>query len=449
MKQQIRKLVSAIVLMFSPAFAVAQRVQPVPDAVTEVRLDGHQQLRVIAGDENNLETDSDRKNIAVLRGGRLAVKASDDVVTLRLAPGRSISIHAEDYASVVVEGALPLRDLLSVEAEDYATVNFAGSDADTVRCLTLRLQTEDFSRITSSSILQHFEYDLSASDYSRIQLAGVDQMPNPTDSSYYLSTSISNFGKVYLGRVTAHGELLQTDFPKDDRDYTTVVNGMTNRLANMARNGSSDSKKSKKTSTWFSGNGDLDFGWGWHNWGPSVFSGFGGVDGAANVSTSFNNIHLAGKWQLIGNWWFGLYAGVGLEWDKWKFTTPNVELNTAAAPYAFAEAAPAAGSTLLTTRYVNIPLAIRLGDDDGVHLMLTALPGIHWNASGLRHTQHDGNRQSTVKDRSVNRHINPYKLDLRAELRFNVVGIYVQVSTLSLFRNDAEPLYPVKFGIIL
>lgn len=448
MRNNIIKLI-AVALLTVPTVAMAQRVQPLPEEVNEVRIDGHKKLRVLQGEESRLATYSESKNIARVSRNRMTINASDQDVILELAPGRSISIHAEDYATVELNGSFAMCDVLTVETEDYATAHFIGTTADTIRCQMISLQSSDFSRITSDVILKHFEYEFAASDYSRIELAGIDQMTSTEEREFTNRTSVSDFGKVYKGRITIAGVLQGEDNATADHDYTTVINGMTDRLADMARNESTATQKPKKKNHWYSGDGDIDFGWGWHNWGNNMFSGFGGVDGAAEVSTSFNNIHLAGKWHVIGNRWFGLYAGLGLEWDRWKFTTPHVELGTSTDPYSFAAATPAIGSTILTTRYVNIPLSIRIGDEDEMHLMLTALPGIHWNASGLRYKQHDSNREATVKDRSINSHINPYKLDLRAELRFNVVGIYVQVSTLSLFRQGVEELYPVKFGIIL
>ncbi len=450
MRKTFTQLMFAAALLL-PAFAEAQRTQLLPDGVTEVRLEGHQRLHVAGGDENRLETDSERTNIAVVRGSRLFVKTGDDVATLRLAPGRSIAIHAEDYATVTIEGSLPLREVLAVEVEDYASATFAGTEADTVRCMMLRLQTEDFSRITSTSILQHFEYDLSASDYSRIELAGVDQMPNPTDSSFYLATSISDFGKVYLGRVTDRGELVKTDFAKNDRDYTTTVNGATSRLADAVRREKGAAQPTdKKSVSWSFGSFDLDFAWGWHNWGREMFNGFAGVEGPSEVRTTFGNLLLAGNWGIATSRWIGLYAGLGLEWDRWKFTTPQTVFSTATDPFAFADGGASSGSTMLITRYVIVPITVTIGVREGVHLELSAIPGIHWNASGLRYKHEVGSHMQTDKDRSVNRYVNPYKFDVRAALYFKRwFGVYAQFSTQPVLKGGSEVLIPVRFGFIL
>ena len=448
MKQKIKIMICAAFML--PMGVAAQRVQPLPENISEVHVDGKQKLLVVGGDETRIETTSDRTNIATVRGNRLKVSVGDgEQLTLRLAPERCIVIRAEDYATVNIDGSLPLRDLLAVHVEDYAVANFTGTDSDTVRCLMLRLQSEDFARINASSILQHFEYDLSASDYSRIELSGLDQMPNPTDSGFSTSTTLQDFGKVYKGRITDNGELVRTDYPSYDRDYTTVVNGMTDRLADAVRKDKGGDTERKHTATWEFGGGELVFAWGWHNWGNEMFTGFGGVDGAAGVGTTFNNIQLAGDWVIARSRWIGFYAGLGLEWDKWKFTAPSVQLNTAAEPYAFAASGATTGNMLLTTRYVIVPLTIRVGDRDGVHLELSAIPGIHWNASGLRTKQVVGNSTETTKDRSINKYLNPYKLDLRAALYYNHFGIYAQFSTQSVFKGNCEELFPVKFGFII
>ena len=44
----------AALAMLSPAAVQAQRVQTIPDEVNEIRIEGHQNLHIVAGDENTL-----------------------------------------------------------------------------------------------------------------------------------------------------------------------------------------------------------------------------------------------------------------------------------------------------------------------------------------------------------------------------------------------------------
>ena len=145
----------------------------------------------------------------------------------------------------------------------------------------------------------------------------------------------------------------------------------------------------------------------------------------------------------------GISAGLQLEWDVWKFSNPDVFFDATATPKTFQLGPSTNGKTRLNMRYVEIPISFRVGDDDGVHLVLTALPGIFWPGKGLRYNYEVSGRTIKEVDRSVNKYFSPYKLDLRAALMFDWVGIYVQVSPLSAFGDYCQQLFPVRFGIIL
>ena len=426
-----------------------QVAQLVPDVVNLISVDGRHSLRIVAGDETLLEAPDGIEKIARIRGNKLIVSGDKDAdVTLVVGPSRDITIHTEDYATVVVWGALPMRTSISVAAEDFSTVMFDGSVTDTVSCTNLTLRSEDYSRISSNSILQSVEVDFTSEDFGRIDLCGLDYLPAPDGVEIEQRSLTADFGRIYTGRTTAGDMLLYNQ--TNTFTENGVVGTMTDRVADAVRSSvNGDNAKKKKSFSWEFGGGDLNFAWGWHNWGNAMFTGFGGVDGAAEVGTTFNNIQLHLNWTIARNRWLGFYAGLGLEWDKWKFATPCVTLNTAVYPYAFADAGAISGSMSLTTRYVIVPLTIRLGDTDGVHLELSAIPGIHWNASGLRSKEIVGNRTETVKDRSINKLLNPYKFDLRASLYYRHIGIYAQFSTQSVFKGNCEELFPVKFGFII
>lgn len=194
---------------------------------------------------------------------------------------------------------------------------------------------------------------------------------------------------------------------------------------------------------------DIDFAWGWHNWGRDMFTGFGGVESASDVGTTFNNVQLAGKWVVAKGQWVGFSVGLGLEWDRWKFYAPHVVFNTNATPYSFAIGGSTDGSSQLRTRYVTLPLSLRIGERKGVHLELSAIPGLHWNGTGLRYKHDVGGKTKTDKDRMVNKYINPYKFDLRAAVYFKSFGVYAQFSTMSVMKDNSESLIPVKFGLII
>ena len=198
----------------------------------------------------------------------------------------------------------------------------------------------------------------------------------------------------------------------------------------------------------------LDFAWGFHNWGSSPLSGLAGSDGDAAVRTSFNHILLTLNFPVLISRRVALYAGLGLDWDKYKFHDGTVV-------FAHSQANPALQSRHLTpvnspesrllTRYVVLPVSVCF--DLGRHwkLELAAIPGLHWSGShtGMRHDYSYEQEEFHIKDYHINRHINPFKLDTRVVVRYRSLGLYLQAAMLNAFRNTADELYPVNFAIIL
>ena len=451
MKHNIISVMAAIALLAPTTVDAQQRLQPIPETVQEISIEGKQKLRIVAGDETRLETTSDKNNIGTMRsqGTKLVVNSSGADVTLTLAPWRSIRLHAEDYATLEFSGSFDKRETLAVETEDYAQAIFLGDTTDTVRAVTLILRAEDFSRIKSDVILQHYNYELSPADYSRIVLAGLDQMDIEGAGVRSQSVSISDHGKFYRGRCTDGGTVYATEFPEDDDLTARVTVDATDRAVDFARDiANAAEKKAKKNDIWTSGDFSLRFAWGWHNWGNTPLGGFGGVQGPAELTTSMNNVQLEFNYSIIETSWMRLDAGLGMEWNKFKFTDSEVLWDATATPNAFAIGTDPNCTSRLKTRYVTIPVTFSLGNRDGWHIELAALPGIGWtgNNTGLRHQYGNTNKE---KDFSINRSLAPYKLDVRAAVMYDGFGVYFQVATMSAFRNDCQELFPVKFGIIL
>ena len=452
MKHNIIHAVAAFVLL-TPVAANAQRIQQVPETVQEISIEGKQKLTIMAGDETRLETTSDKNKIATVRsqGTRMIVNSDDGEVTLRLSPWRSIRLHAEDYSTLEFSGSLDNRESLTIETEDYAQAVFLGDTTDTVRAVSIILRAEDFSSITSNVILQHYNYELSPTDYSRIILAGLDQMHGTGTGNRSHSVTISDHGKVYRGRCTDGGHVYATEYPKDDDIASRVTIDATDRAVDLARDIATnrDLKKEKKDKAWSSGDFSMRFAWGWHNWGNDMFSGFGSVDGPAELNTSMNNVQLEFNYSLIESSWMRLDAGLGLEWNKFKFSNTEVLWNNSAEPYTMTLGTDNSCITRLKTRYVTLPITLSIGERDGWHVELSAIPGLGWTGknTGLRREYASGNNK--VKDYSINRSLSPYKLDIRAAMMYDNIGVYFQVATLSTFKENCDELFPIKFGIIL
>lgn len=425
MKKTFVRLMAFFAPMVPLTLSAQTYSQPIPDNITEIRVEDNARVVVTEGADATIASATNER-VATVKGSRMLV--SDNVnATITLPAGRPFTVVAEDHSQVVFQGSFGKSPSFTVRSEDYASVSFSGSRADTLRTTDLNLRADDYSRINSDIVISSLNFNFQANDYAAINLA----CKNKHHSS---------------GTGTIHiNDKATIDFNICSGDTTTPFDATSTHLIPVKP----QSATTRKPSFWQRRDVALNFAWGFHNWGSEPLGGFSGVDGPANVRTSFNHIHLSVDFPLVGTPHTGLYIGLGLDWDKYKFTTPEVTFDPASA--AFAQGTTQDCSSRLLTRYVVVPLTLRFDLWHDWHLSLAALPGIHWSGShtGLRREYETSDREELQKDQTVNQHINPYKLDLRAELRFNVVGIYVQVSTLSLFRNDAEPLYPVKFGIIL
>lgn len=457
MKHTVLYAIAALA-MLTPASVQAQRVQTIPDEVNEIRVEGHQNLRIVSGDENRIETDSDKSGIARVRNGRMTFSSDVDTITIRLAPSRSMVFRAEDYATMVFNGSFAIRDNLTVETEDYAQVTFAGDTTDTVRATNIILRAEDFSRITSDVIIKHYNYELASGDYSRIVLAGMDLMESSEANNWgelLLSTHINDRGRVYRGRMTADGVVLRTDYPQDDDIVSRVTLDATDRAVELARDLATDINRDNKNNKRHPWKTEYDFAWGWHNWGDQIGSGFSGLEGPAEAITNFRNLQLAINVPIVNTNGFALKVGVGVQWDKYRFATPEVFYDQSATHHGFNAGTwgSAVATTSLKARNVMLPVKFEFGNKHRWHFSLTAMPGFSWtgNNTGLRRHYNEVEatmHEHTDKDYSINTHFNPYRLDVRAAVQYKSLGVYIQAATLPLLKDDSQKLYPIMFGFI-
>ena len=449
MKQTI-KTVALLATMTLPAMGWAQSSQLLPDDITEIRLEDYAALRVMQGDENRLTVNGNARQLGTYKGARLTLKETDSEATLYLKPGRSMCFNTQDFSLLNLVGDFAPFDSLSLHAEDYSRINYSGNDGDTLRIHRLTLKCEDYSRIVSSRPVQFGIGRHSAGDYSLITLDAVDLnsrlAPEGVTEDLYTN---SDFGRINTGRYTVDGELKHPRVEYDTDKALEVMDHVTTAVGDLARH----AKKKVNRHPWGT---ELDFAWGWNNWGDQIGSGFSGVDGAAGASTTFHNIQLAVNVPVINVSGFALKAGLGLEWNRYVFNTPEVLFDPTADPKALVAGTWGAGvaNSYLKTCHVTVPIKLEFGNPDRWHFSLTALPGLNWTGknSGLRRHYNEVEavmNEHTDKDRSVNPYLNPYMLDVRVAVQYDCMGVYLQVSTLSAFKDGCQDLYPIKFGIIL
>lgn len=425
MKKAFVRLMAFFAPMVPLTLSAQTYSQPIPDNITEIRVEDNARLTVSEGTEASIASDSD-KRVATARGSRL-IFSDNTSAEITLPAGRSMNFVADDRSEIIFRGSFGQRQQFSLITNDYSSASFSGSLADTLSTTDLNLRADDYSRINSDIVISSLNFNFQANDYAAINLA----CKNKHHSS---------------GTGTIHiNDKATIDFNICSGDTTTPFDATSTHLIPVKP----QSATTRKPSFWQRRDVALNFAWGFHNWGSEPLGGFSGVDGPANVRTSFNHIHLSVDFPLVGTPHTGLYIGLGLDWDKYKFTTPEITFDPASA--AFAQGTTQDCSSRLLTRYVVVPLTLRIDLWHDWHLSLAALPGIHWSGShtGLRREYETSDREELQKDQSVNQHINPYKLDLRATLTYEWFGLYLQVPTRSTMKAPVQELYPIRFGIML
>lgn len=451
MKHNILLATMATAMML-PAAAGAQSSQLLPDYITEVRLEDYAMLRVMQGDENRLTVGGNARQLGDYKTSRLTLKETDDAATLYLKPGRSMVFNAQDFSKLTLVGDFAPMDSLVLHTEDYSHIEYKGDVTDTLRARHMRLESEDYSRISSTNPVQYGVGRYNAHDYSRIDLAAYDLCsrlaPDGVTNELYTN---SDFGRINSGRFTKDGVLQHERQEGGYDEALEVTDKITTGIADMARK----AVRKMNRHPWET---ELDFAWGWHNWGDQLGAGFSGVEGASAVSTNFHNIQLAINIPVINVRGFAFKAGLGLDWDRYNFQTPEVFFDASASPMTFAAGTTgsAVATSRLKTRSIVVPLKFEFGNPKKWHISVTAMPGLNWsgNNTGLRRRYNmvDPAGSGTTrkeKDYAINQYMNPYHLDVRLAVQYKGMGLYVQAATLPLLKDGCQELYPVKFGIIL
>ena len=438
MKKIFHSLLAILAPMVPLTLQAQQFSQAIPDHINEIRVEDYARLMVTEGESASI-TSSTNTQVASVKGNRLLIGDNTNA-TITLPTGRSMTFVADDRSQIIFNGSFGKRPKLAVSTNDYSSAIFAGSLADSMWAVELRLSANDYSIIRSDIVLACYHFYFLAHDYARLDLACQKEKYEPGFESRI--QSISQDENAYANWNYCYDDSIQNVNHEDKMRALVTKKQMVE--ARAARRVSEDNKK---PSFWRHRDVALNFAWGFHNWGSEPLNGFGSVEGAASVRTSFNHLHLSINYPLIGTRHTGLYIGLGLDWDKYKFETPEVLFDAAGG--GFVDGGQANCSSRLLTRYVVVPVTFRVDLWHDWHLSVSALPGLHWGGShtGLRREYTTDLKEELQKDPSVNKKVNPYKLDLRASLNYEGVGLYLQVPTMSTMKEGIQELYPIKFGV--
>ena len=209
------------------------------------------------------------------------------------------------------------------------------------------------------------------------------------------------------------------------------------------------------------------FLWGFTNWGDKWYNGLAKMDGAYNLKTSFSSYQIELQYAVIMSRHFNLSLGVGYESDVYHFATPLVDFDATGLPtdriaslpnqsysdftndnQLFASTNLGDWSSRMVTRYVGLPVGMGLRFDD-FKICITALPALALNGkhSGLKHKlDTDGIVYQDVTD--IQQFVKPYKLDVRLDMLYNCVGIFVQVATMPMLTGTKD-IFPFKIGLTI
>lgn len=432
MKTRFFTLLAALV--FSAAATAQIHVQPVTGVHT-ISVEDNVSLKIYAGDKTQLEA-SMPVNVANVANGVMSIEGNANVV-LRLNPADGIvNFSAEDGSSIVFfGGSFDFGDQkITISAEDNARVEMDVT-TNSLYAGHAFFKAQDNSFIISKMAPLHvYGYNFIASDNAYIEVPSVDLRLFDGDSTINRNTYVT---------VTDNGKIVIKDKGPDgitvcDHDFTL------------------GGRKPRKPYRDF----EVVVTWGFNHWlGDHPFSGrVVEPSGAAEVAYYPLNLGFSLDYPLVNTSHFGLYAGIGVEANRYHFrehlvvvtpsgfATPSATYPTSATISGTSD--PNNWESFFTTATLTVPITFSFEPwkYDELCIRLTALPGINvWGFLGQKYDSRG--LELNVKDKEAGKRLNPFAFDTRLALMYGShFGIYAQLAFCKLFDYG---YYPFKFGIII
>ena len=291
-------------------------------------------------------------------GSVMTFSRLDRTVHIHLNPGTVTRIEAMGNSEVTLQGSFHFPGTLELVGDNAATIN-ARNTFDTLYADRMVVSLADVSRLNAYSRLQVRTFDFSVKDYSRLKAFVLEQTGDSDGTqSSFTNTQYASF---HIGHRLQSGERVFID-PEEVEDFWNTNDDAfdIDDLADLDADALSDLvRKIKLRSTkHYSWGANLDFAWGFHNWGTDRLNGLAGMDGDAAVRTSFNHILLTLNYPVVYSKHVALYAGLGLEWDKYKFHRGDIHFDLTAEPYHLTNGTVANSESRLLTRYVILPIEV-------------------------------------------------------------------------------------------
>lgn len=431
-------LIPLVAALLLSATGTAQvNVQPV-NGVTRVVLEDNARLTVVAGDETRLESNA-TEQLATVRNGALVME-DNTRATLRLSASGPVRFEVEDNAELLFKGSFRFgNEYLNVKAEDNASVRFLDDQTgDTIFTDELTLSAIDNARIVSQVPFDIVSFYFTAKDHGYVEVASVAKHTWGSDTvnrGAMESVTLDNKGKIV---ILDRGETGVYTFSPEKSLRSTLSDAL------------GSNKPDRDT--------ELNWQWGFNNWGRSPLSGLGGVTGDAAVAYYFVSAAMSLDYPLINKRHMGLYAGLGFHTNQFHFDNALVKFDPNTGGFVAstnsdvsvnsATLASDGWNSFFNSTAITLPITLSFEpwQYDGFCIRLSAIPG--FQAWGYASQQYETKKMDIgVIDKDVRKYMVPFMLDARLTLLYDNFGIYVQTATLPLFKKGIESIYPVSFGI--
>lgn len=344
---------------------------------------------------------------------------------LHLNMGTSMAIKTDDFSNAELHINNPLI-MLSIETNDYSNV-LVLSDHDSIRANTINIKTNDFSNAKFSSPVVATTVKLISNDYSNAQL--------PNGRIVNIRESQSEYATIRYGHIP------------NVNIYIDEVQPDTKPVS-----------KAKAARYFSEGDWEFRFAWAFNNWGEQPYNGFVSMNSPYDLGTTFSSYQLELAYYPLYSAHIDFGLGLGYESDIYRFSNPYVALGSTSptsdlATFQTQDRQDAIWSSRMVTRYVTLPLTIRLKPTafSDFSISLTALPGLNYTSrnTGLKHKgeslNHDG---KTTNREEVSTYMNPFKLDGRLTFTYSHISIFLQMASLPVNLNMDKKVYPIKLGFI-
>jgi len=163
-----------------------------------------------------------------------------------------------------------------------------------------------------------------------------------------------------------------------------------------------------------------------------------------NISLNFAEVNM----KLVKNY-IGITTGLGLQFNNYRFDKSIKLISDSASLTYFNDTIKYNKNKLIVT-YLTLPILfdfqIPVGEHDRIHLTAGVVGGLRIGTHTKQVFDLNGNENKEKQREDF--HLSPFQYGLTARLGYNGVGVFVNYSLSSLFKDGEGPeLYPWSAGL--